>query len=67
MDAVEKIRSMTDTVITPAVAAEALGCKPDSIRAQAEEDPSMLGFPVCRMGRTTMIPRVPFLKWLTGE
>lgn len=67
VEAVSTIRGMLDTVITPDVAARALGCDPASIRLQAKENPAMLGFPVCRAGSNTMIPRKPFLLWLTGE
>lgn len=67
IEAVSSIRAMIDTVITPDLAARALGCDPASIRLQAKENPDMLGFPVCRTGSTTMIPRKPFLLWLTGE
>ena len=67
IEAVSSIREMIDTVITPDLAAKALGCDPASIRLQAKENPAMLGFPVCRTGSTTMIPRKPFLLWLTGE
>jgi len=67
MNALEEIRSMPDVLITPDVAARVLGCNPQNIRLQAEKNPSLLGFPVCRIGNQTKIPRVPFLKWLTGE
>lgn len=67
IEAVDSIRSMIDTVITPDLAAKALGCDPASIRLQAKENPALLGFPVCRTGTNTLIPRKPFLLWLTGE
>lgn len=67
LEAVAEIKASIETVISAEVAARALGCDPASIRLQAEKDPALLGFPVCRMGRTTMIPRRPFLQWLTGE
>lgn len=65
--AIEAIRADIAPVITPDLAAKALGCDPASIRLQAKENPAMLGFPVCWTGSTTMIPRKPFLLWLTGE
>lgn len=67
MSAIEEIRAMDTAVITPEIAAKAIGCRPQYIRIQAEKAPEKLGFPVCRVGRSTKIPRVPFLKWLTGE
>lgn len=65
--ALEELKSSTSIVIAPKEAARVLGCSPMSIRLQAQEDPAKLGFPVCRMGTVTMIPRVPFLRWVTGE
>lgn len=67
MSIVDEIRAMPDTMITPELAAKAMGCKPQNIRVQAKQAPAALGFPVCRLGSATKIPRVPFLKWLTGE
>ena len=65
--ALEEVKNTLALTITPDVAAKVLGCDPASIRLQAAEDPVKLGFPVCRMGQTTLIPRTPFLRWLTGE
>ena len=64
---IDDIRAMTKLTITPQEAADVLGLDPQSIRKQAEVDPSMLGFNVCRVGCSTVIPRKPFLRWLTGE
>lgn len=64
---IEDLRAMTKAMITPKEAADVLGVDPHSIRMQAKENPAMLGFNVCRIGHTTMIPRKPFLHWLTGE
>ena len=51
-------------LVTPADIAEVLGADPQGIRNQAAIDPTMLGFPVCRIGTQTKIPRIPFLRWL---
>jgi hypothetical protein len=67
LEALEAIRKSNAVIITPSDAAVVLSCDPQSIRMQAAEDPSKLGFPVCRTGQTTMIPRIPFLRWVTGE
>ena len=67
MTIVDEIRAMPDIVITPEVAAKAIGCNPQSIRQQAQKDQKKLGFDVCVVGNQTRIPRLPFLKWLTGE
>lgn len=65
--ALDEVKKSRDLVIVPETAARVLGCDAASIRHQAGEDPSKLGFPVCRMGKSTIIPRIPFLNWLTGE
>ena len=67
IDAIDAIRASVCPVLTPEDVAPALGLDPNSIRHQAKENPLMLGFPVCRTGSTTTIPRRPFLRWLTGE
>lgn len=41
---------------------KAAGWSPDMIRAQARENPALLGFPVTVLGTRTYIPRVPYLK-----
>ena len=41
-----------------------LRCKQDSLNAQAKEDPSKLGFPVCVMGTRVRIPRLAFIHWV---
>lgn len=65
--AVEAIKASSAPILSPDDVAKVLCCDAQSIRVQASKDPSMLGFPVCRMGQTTMIPRRPFLRWLLGE
>lgn len=64
---ITKIQQMPDTWITPNVAAETLGSDPQTIRDQAHDDPALLGFPVCVVGRYTKIPRIPFLRFLGYE
>ena len=41
---------------------KAMGWSPDNIRAQAHENPALLGFPVTVIGTRTYIPRKPFFK-----
>ena len=65
--ALEELKQSKAVTISPNEAARVLACDPQSIREQVKKDPSSLGFPVCRMGTLTMIPRLPFLRWLTGE
>lgn len=59
-----EIRSSDKAVLTPAEVAPVLGVKPQSIRAA---DPCDLGFPVCRIGTRTLIPRKPFLAFVEGS
>ena len=47
--------------------APVLGVDPNSIRKQADVEPGALGFPVIRIGSKTLIPRVPFLVYITGK
>ena len=43
-----------------------VGVDPSSIRKQAHEDPSKLGFPVMVCGSVVRIPRKPFIKFIEG-
>lgn len=64
MTVIERIRAMNDPTITCALAAEALGFNPQTIRVAARTKPELLGFPVIVIGTRTKIPRKPFLKFL---
>lgn len=46
---------------------KAAGWSPDAIRAQARNNPALLGFPVTVLGTRTYIPRIPFLKHIGIE
>ena len=59
-----EIRASDKAVLTPADVAPVLGVKPQSIRVA---DPVDLGFPVCRIGTRTLIPRKPFLAFVEGS
>lgn len=63
----DEIRSMTDAVITPAVASRVLGCDPAYIRVAAREDPGALGFPVILIGSRVKIPREAFVRFMEGR
>ena len=55
---------MESNVFISAVdAAKIMGCDPNSLRQQAREDASKLGFPVNVVGRRVKIPRKPFMKF----
>lgn len=64
--AIDRIRKMDSPTITPAIAADALGCDAHAIRIMARTDPQALGFPVMRVGNRTKIPRLPFIRFLEG-
>lgn len=60
----QDIKQMDKLMITPAEAAPLIGCDPQLIRVQAQDDPRKLGFPVIVIGRTTKIPRLPFITFI---
>ena len=60
----EQIISSKKVYLTPADIAPTLRCDPQCIRAQAQQDPSKIGFPVIIMGHRVRIPRIPFLQYL---
>ena len=60
----DEIRASDKAVLTPAEIAPVLGVNPQSIRVA---DPVDLGFPVCRIGTRTLIPRKPFLAFVEGS
>ena len=60
------IQQSKDLMLTPAEVAEVLGVDPQSIRVQAKQNPALLGFNVVVIGSRTLIPRIPFLKFIGG-
>ena len=44
-----------------------LHVNPQSIRGQAHLDPKFLGFRVIVIGDRTLIPRKPFIEFITGQ
>lgn len=66
-EALERVKQMEKPTITPVIAAQVMGCDPQFIRVAARDCPSMLGFPVVRIGTRTKIPRVPFIRFLEGK
>lgn len=61
MTAIE-LASVPGEVLTCAQVAEVIGANPDTIRWQARQDPSKLGFPVIVVGNRVKIPKRPFLR-----
>lgn len=64
---VEEMLASDKPVLTPADIAPVLGRKPYSISIAAKDHPEQLGFPVSRIERITVIPRLSFLKFLGYE
>ena len=47
-------------------AAQYLRCGPQALREQAHKDPPSLGFPVTILGPRVLIPKKPFISYITG-
>ena len=61
------LEQLSAPTITPAQAGAVLGIDPNTIRWQARDNPTALGFPVIVVKSRTYIPRLPFLRFLKGE
>ena len=64
---VQDLMTMDKDAITCAEAGAILGANPQSIRIAARDRPDALGFPVIRIGTRTLIPRIPFINFMTGK
>ena len=60
----QQIKLLDKDMLTPNEIAEVLGCDPNIIRSQAKEDPSKLGFHVCKAKSRVKIPRLSFIAWV---
>lgn len=63
----QDIKQMDKDVITPAEAAQVVGCDPQLIRLEARERPENLGFPVIIVRSRIKIPRMAFIKYMEGD
>lgn len=63
----QELKKLDRNIITPAMAAQIIGCDPHYIRLQARNRPELLGFPVIVLGTRTKIPRVPFIRFIEGN
>ena len=63
----DEIRNSTKEVLTPADIAGVLNADPQDIRVQARTAPEKLGFPVIIIKSRTKIPRLPFLRYMSGQ
>lgn len=64
---IKDLQALTTPTITPAQAAAVLGMNPLNLRWQARDNPAALGFPVIVVKSRTYIPRIPFIRFVTGE
>lgn len=65
-EALDAIKGSEKPTITPALAAQVIGCDPHYIRVAARQKPEQLGFPVIVVGTRTKIPRIPFIRFVEG-
>lgn len=63
----QDIKQMDKDVITPAEAAQVVGCDPQQLRLTAREKPENLGFPVIIVRSRIKIPRVAFIRYMEGN
>jgi hypothetical protein len=59
-----EMRESKKVFLTCGDVSELLQADPNSIRAQAHEDQTKLGFQTIVIGRAVKIPRIPFLKFI---
>ena len=62
-----EIRQSTRDVLLLKDIAPVLGLNPQTLRSQAQAAPGQLRFPVIVAGSRTLIPRIPFIKYMDGE
>lgn len=63
----QDLKAMSKTMLTPAEAAQVIGCDPQLIRIAARQCPETLHFPVIVIGNRVKIPRVAFINFLEGR
>ncbi len=63
----EELAKEPKYTLTPENVAGILGIHPQRLRELARTNPEGLGFPVIVAGRTTLIPKVPFLRFMGYE
>lgn len=64
---IEEIKESNKSILTPMDVAQVLGCDPNVIRKQANEDIRQLGFPAAKIGTRIKIPRQAFVDWYYGR
>ena len=61
------LRVMTDDTITPAIAADVLGCTGHLLGRMCHEQPDKVEFPFICIGNKTISPREGFIRWAEGR
>lgn len=64
---IDRIKKLDKEILTPGDVAPVLGCDPNAIRRQAEQDIKQLGFPASKIGSRIKIPRKAFVNWFEGN
>lgn len=63
----QEIKALDREYLTPAQIAPILGCDAQDIRVAARQRPDLLGFSVSVIGTRVKVPRLAFIKWMTGD
>lgn len=63
---VAEIMASQETMLTPDDVAGVLGSHPATIRETAKQHPERIGYPFTFVGNRMKIPRIGFIRWLTG-
>lgn len=61
-----EIMASQEPMLTPDDVAGVLGSHPATIRETAKQHPERIGYPFTFVGNRMKIPRIGFLRWLTG-
>lgn len=64
---IDELMADTRILVDADDVAPILKVNPQSIRGQAHLDPKFLGFRVIVIGDRTLIPRKPFIEYITGQ
>ena len=63
----EELQNLPGEILTPSQVAPLIGMDPNTLRAQAHEDPRKLGFGVIVTGSRVKIPKRAFIRFMLGE
>jgi len=63
----QTLRELDTDTITPAMAADVLGCTGHLLGRMCQDEPAKVPFPFICIGRRTIIPREGFIRWAEGR